>query len=73
MAWRKAVNPDAPTPPRVHSPTRCMNCIHEKAEHDDAVGCLVPGGTKWIDNEQDPPFGACSCEKFIPVEEVSNE
>ncbi len=73
MAWKTATNPNAPATPRVHSPARCMGCGHDREDHAEEVGCVVPGGTKWVDNEHDPPFGACSCDKFIPVEETVNE
>ena len=68
MAWKVATDPEAPAPPRVHSATRCVNCGHEQAEHDPAVGCLVDGGTKYLkDEESGQERRACSCPQFSPA------
>jgi hypothetical protein len=66
MPWTKPVDPNKPPPPIPHSPTRCMNCIHEKDVHDDAVGCTVEGGTKYIENDGVGIY-ACSCPEFVPA------
>jgi len=69
MPWKRAVDPLAPTPPRVHSPTRCMNCGCEESLHDADVGCTVDGGTKYIVNDEGKGIRACSCPKFVPAPE----
>ncbi len=54
---------------RQHSPTRCMNCIHDEAEHAVNVGCTVAGGTKRIEDETGAIVAACSCLEFVPAED----
>lgn len=66
MAYKLARNPNSPMPPRYHDPSRCHRCGHVQA-HQDGVGCLVPGGTKWIEDEDGNGYGACSCPEFTPV------
>ena len=44
-----------------------MHCGHLKSEHDEDVGCLVDGGTKYITDDQGDERRACSCETFVPA------
>ena len=78
MAYKISRNPALPTPPKYHDPKRCHRCGHV-GNHQEGVGCLVPGGTKWIEDEKGKGYGACSCLAFVPVpdtilkqEEISN-
>jgi hypothetical protein len=57
-----------------------MNCGHLDSpdlergideSHDPDVGCLVPGGTKYLENEQGAAIMVCSCEKFVPAPEAA--
>lgn len=59
-------DPNAPATPAFHHPDRCMNCGHLKDAHDDEVGCVTHGGTKYIEDEDGNGVHACSCEAFIP-------
>jgi hypothetical protein len=71
--YKRAIDPQAPAPPAFHHPDRCMNCMHLKEEHDDAVGCIVEGGTKYLEVEGGEPIRCCSCEKFIPAPPEENQ
>ena len=73
MSWTVKRNPALPAEPAFHHPQRCMNCGHLEAEHDPAVGCLIPGGTKYIENETGEGITACSCETFIPAPEAAEK
>lgn len=68
MAWTKKRDPLAPAEPAFHHPDRCMNCGHLNTEHDDSVGCLVEGGTKYMhDEETGAEIRACNCHGFVPA------
>ena len=67
MAWKKARDPLAPVTPAYHDPNRCMNCGHLQSDHDQDVGCMVDGGTKYLTDDQGNERRACSCEAFVPV------
>ncbi len=67
MAWTKKRDPAAPTPLAFHHPDRCLNCGHLKDEHELAVGCLVEGGTKYVEDEDGKAARLCSCEVFVPA------
>lgn len=78
MPYKLARNPNLPARTQYHDPKRCFNCGHSD-EHQEDVGCLVAGGTKWIEDDQGEGYGACSCLAFVPVppeilkqEEISN-
>lgn len=83
MAWTKKRDPRAPAPPAFHHPRRCMRCGHLDAPdlerniheaHDPDVGCLVEGGTKYLEDEHGVGRYACSCEQFeaVPEEVITN-
>mgnify|MGYP001592052044 CR=1 FL=1 len=72
MPWKLAVDPAKPAPSRVHDPERCMNCGHPAGEHEEPVGCLVAGGTKYIADDQGAGRWACSCGKYVPAPEREN-
>ncbi len=65
--WTKKRDPLAPVPLAFHHPDRCMGCGHLKGEHHDNVGCVVEGGTKYMEDEEGNAIRACSCEEFIPA------
>ena len=65
MPWTKKRDPQLPAEPAYHSPTRCMGCGHEPPDHDAAVGCLVEGGTKYLENEKGESIRACTCSLYI--------
>ncbi len=67
MAWTKRRDPLAPTPLAYHHPDRCLNCGHLNTEHDTIVGCIVEGGTKYMEHDDGSVLRACSCEEFIPA------
>lgn len=74
MVWTKKRDPQLPAEPAYHSPTRCMNCGHEPQDHNAEVGCLVNGGTKYLENETGESMRACTCPKYIaptPEQEVN--
>ena len=57
-----------------------MNCGHLNqadaerginGSHDPEVGCLVVGGTKYIENEDGKGYLACSCLEFVPSPEAA--
>jgi hypothetical protein len=51
-----------------------MNCGHEPQDHNAEVGCLVNGGTKYLENETGESMRACTCPKYIaptPEQEVN--
>ena len=67
MAWTKKRSPLLPTPPAPPHPSRCRCCGHLAINHDAAVGCLIEGGTMYIENEKGEGKYVCSCESFVPV------
>lgn len=76
MAWTKKRNPALPAEPAFHHPRRCMNCGHLDSpdsergideQHIPGVGCLVPGGTKYLENENGEGYLACNCEEHVPA------
>lgn len=66
MAWKLKRDPLLDAIPTFKHPERCHNCGHLTA-HDPVVGCLEPGGTKYIINEDGEELRACSCTKYVPV------
>lgn len=67
MAWKHAKDP-AIDIPAFHHPDRCMNCGHLVTnEHEKPVGCIVPGGTKYIINDAGTGIYACSCLEAVPA------
>ena len=74
MAWAKKRSPLLPTEPAFHHPDRCMSCGHLSMEHEEGVGCLVDGGTKYIEDESGNGRHVCSCEGYVisPEKELSN-
>lgn len=69
MPWKRTRDPKAPPEPAFHHPLRCMNCGHLQDQHDVDVGCLVEGGTKYIEDHTGSGVYACSCEAFVPAPE----
>ena len=64
MAWFIKRDPQLPAVPVYHDPERCMNCGHLAAEHDPDVGCLVEGGTKYIEDDNGAGIRVCSCTEY---------
>lgn len=85
LKWKKTRDPALPTEPTFQHPRRCMGCGHldePDAErnideaHDPEVGCLVPGGTKYIEDADGNGRYACSCLGHTqppPLEETVSE
>jgi hypothetical protein len=80
MSWTIKRNPALPAEPTYQDPGRCMNCGHLGAPnvargvneaHDPNVGCLVPGGTKYLEDENGNGFLACNCDQFVPAPEAA--
>jgi len=78
--WTIKRNPALPAEPAFQHPRRCMNCGHLDApdqergineSHDPDVGCLVPGGTKYLEDENGNGFLACNCDQFVPAPEAA--
>ena len=67
MPWTKKRDPLAPVPPAYHHPERCLHCGHIGSEHNDEVGCLVEGGTKYLEHDDGTVLRACSCEQYVPA------
>jgi len=65
MSWTKKRDPQLPAEPAYHDPDRCMNCGHSGSRHDPEVGCLVEGGTKYIEDENGNGSRVCSCEEYV--------
>lgn len=70
MPFKIVRDPNAPAQSFRH-PKSCMNCGHLPAPegenneaHDSEVGCLVTGGTKFLEGP-DGTYGACSCLKYV--------
>lgn len=66
LTYKKLRDPALPAEPTVLDPNRCLNCGHSEP-HDPDVGCLVEGGTKYIEDEEGNGKRCCSCELFVPV------
>lgn len=73
MGWTKKRDPQLPTEPAYHDPNRCMNCGHLGSQHDPDVGCLVEGGTKYIEDESGNGRRVCSCEAYVPAPEKEQQ
>lgn len=73
MAWTKKRSPLLPAEPAFQHPDRCMNCGHLNNDHDAEVGCLVEGGTKYVEDENGAGKHSCSCEQFVPVPVIEKE
>lgn len=76
MAWKIKRSPILPAIPAFQHPGRCMNCGHlgvmdtERGineEHVDGIGCLVEGGTKYVEDEDGTGKHVCSCLEFVPA------
>lgn len=76
MAWKIKRSPQLPTVPAFHHPGRCMNCGHLilpdtalniNESHDPDVGCLVEGGTKYIEDENGNGKHCCACTIIVPA------
>lgn len=68
MAWTIKRDPQLPAVPVFHDPERCMNCGHLATEHDSDdpdVGCLVEGGTKYIEDENGVGKRVCACVGYV--------
>lgn len=81
MAWKVKRSPLLPTEPVFQHPERCANCGHLNEpdtalgineSHADDVGCLVEGGTKYLEDEIGNGIHACSCLAFVPVKKEEN-
>lgn len=46
-----------------------MNCGHLEGDHQAEVGCVVDGGTKYIEDESGAGLHVCTCEQFVPAPE----
>ena len=70
MAWKRKRDPLLPSIPVYHDPERCYACGHHQGEHNAELGCMVEGGTDYIeDDENGNGKRVCSCEQFVPVPE----
>lgn len=70
MPWSIKRNPQLPAEPAFHHPDRCLNCGH--LDHDDAVGCLEVGGSKYLESEDGKGYEACGCISYIRAPKESN-
>lgn len=79
MALQRAADPNKAPPPAQHHPRRCMNCGHldtpdteagRDEAHAEGAGCLVPGGTKYLEDDVTKEGGYyCTCLEFVPSSE----
>jgi len=68
LTWVKKRSPLLQTEPTFQHPDRCLNCGHLQNEHALIIGCLVEGGTKYVESsETGEAKHVCSCEQFIPA------
>lgn len=65
--WQKVRRPGRHVEPTYQSITRCGSCGHESIDHEEGVGCLVEGGSKYI-SDGNVTKGVCACETFLPVQ-----